>query len=468
MIGIGIIQRLLLKLANLLDVNISAPNNNDILIYNSGTGTWNNGAQGGGSSPLTTKGDVYGFSASNARIPIGTDGQVLTADSTQGLGLKWATASGSGTVTTTGSPANGNLTKFTGATSISNGNLSGDVTTSGTLVTTIASSVGLAGSPTTTTQSAGDNTTKISTTAFVTTAVNNAIAGVNPAVAVSAATTAAGNTSAWTYANGVSGVGATFTGPVNTAITIDGFTYNTITTQSLLVKNDTQSPSGAFNGLYTLTAVQTAGTGAIFTRRLDFDMPSDINNTGAIPVVNGTVNGSTSWVVTSTVNTVGTDPITFTQFSLNPTTIITSSPAAGGVLAGTYPNPSAGATMVLNNQANTFTTGIQYLNGATVEEAVFSNGNSGTSKAINLDNGNLQSVTITGAVTLTLTTPTHPGKMTLVVTQDGTGHVYSIGSSIKFPGGTAPSYSTAASKIDVISIIWDGTNFYGMGGIAFA
>jgi hypothetical protein len=48
-------------------------------------------------------------------------------------------ASGSGgTVSTTGSPANGNLTKFSGASSITNGDLSGDVTTSGTLAATVA------------------------------------------------------------------------------------------------------------------------------------------------------------------------------------------------------------------------------------------------------------------------------------------------------------------------------------------
>lgn len=39
---------------------------------------------------LTTKGDVQGFSTVEARIPIGTDGFVLTADSAEGLGLKWA------------------------------------------------------------------------------------------------------------------------------------------------------------------------------------------------------------------------------------------------------------------------------------------------------------------------------------------------------------------------------------------
>lgn len=51
----------------------------------------------------------------------------------------WATpAGGSGTVTTTGSPASGNLAKFSGATSVTSGDLSGDVTTSGTLAATIA------------------------------------------------------------------------------------------------------------------------------------------------------------------------------------------------------------------------------------------------------------------------------------------------------------------------------------------
>jgi hypothetical protein len=50
--------------------------------------------QTGSVSPLTTKGDLYGFSTLDARIPIGTNNQVLTADSAQALGLKWATPTG--------------------------------------------------------------------------------------------------------------------------------------------------------------------------------------------------------------------------------------------------------------------------------------------------------------------------------------------------------------------------------------
>jgi len=52
----------------------------------------------GGSSPLTTKGDLYGFSTVDARLPVGTNGHVLTADSTQSLGIKWAAAAGGGKV----------------------------------------------------------------------------------------------------------------------------------------------------------------------------------------------------------------------------------------------------------------------------------------------------------------------------------------------------------------------------------
>lgn len=60
-------------------------------------GSW--ASIGGNSSPLTTKGDLYTFTTVNARLPVGSDGTILIADSSQGSGLRWGFAAGTGTVT---------------------------------------------------------------------------------------------------------------------------------------------------------------------------------------------------------------------------------------------------------------------------------------------------------------------------------------------------------------------------------
>lgn len=85
------------SLASVGTITSGVWNGTTIAIANGGTGQTTASAAFGALSPLTTKGDVLGYSTLNARVPVGSDGQVLTADSTQALGVKWAASGGGST-----------------------------------------------------------------------------------------------------------------------------------------------------------------------------------------------------------------------------------------------------------------------------------------------------------------------------------------------------------------------------------
>ena len=83
------------------------PQNDAGILYFTATGVsiFYDFIQAGAVSPLTTKGDVYTFSTSDARIGVGANNTVLTADSAEATGLKWATPTATEPITFWARPA---------------------------------------------------------------------------------------------------------------------------------------------------------------------------------------------------------------------------------------------------------------------------------------------------------------------------------------------------------------------------
>jgi trimeric autotransporter adhesin len=90
-----------------------------VAIANGGTGQTTKLAAFDALSPASTKGDLIAFDGTdNVRLPVGADGLVLQADSTQTTGLKWAAAGSSGaTITNDTSTSTNVYPTFAAATS---------------------------------------------------------------------------------------------------------------------------------------------------------------------------------------------------------------------------------------------------------------------------------------------------------------------------------------------------------------
>jgi hypothetical protein len=95
-------------------------------------------------------------------------------------------------------------------------------------------------------------------------------------------------------------------------------------------------------------------------------------------------------------------------------------------------------------------------------ESVVAIGNSGTSQTLSLTSGTVQTVTLTGNCTFTMPTIAAGKSFILIVVQDGTGGRTATFTSVKWPGGTAPTITTTATTgRDILTFISDGTNWYG-------
>jgi hypothetical protein len=120
------------------------------------------------------------------------------------------------------------------------------------------------------------------------------------------------------------------------------------------------------------------------------------------------------------------------------------------------------------------TTATQTLTNKTIEAGVFTNGyteevgtaNTSTAYTIALANGSVQYLTLTGNCTYTFPTPVAGKSFTLIQKQDGTGgRTVTWPASVKWPGGTAPTLTSTASKADkFIFTAIDGSSWLGSNG----
>ena len=73
--------------------------------------------------------------------------------------------------------------------------------------------------------------------------------------------------------------------------------------------------------------------------------------------------------------------------------------------------------------------------------------------------------------TFAFTNPTNPCNVLIKIIQDGTGSRVVTGwdADIKWAGGgTAPTLTTTASGIDIVSFYWDGSNYFGLPSLDFS
>ena len=138
-------------------------------------------------------------------------------------------------------------------------------------------------------------------------------------------------------------------------------------------------------------------------------------------------------------------------------------------VASTFPNSYlANSTTTLGNATVTLGSTTSTVGNLTVTNVTVTNytetlytANTGTAITVALTNGTVQQLTLTGNATITMPTATAGKSFVIMLKQDATGSRTVTWTTVVWPGGTAPTITTTASKQDIFSFFADGTNWYG-------
>lgn len=238
-----------------------------------------------------------------------------------------------------------------------------------------------------------------------------------------------------TYDNGSSGVGATLTATSNGAASIDGVSLSL--NDRVLFKDQTTNTE---NGIYYVTTVGDASNPAVYTRSPDFDTPEEMTAGEIATVTEGTTNANTGWLLTSTVTTVGSDPIIWVDFIPDITNVVTLNGAQTITGAKTF-----SATTTFSGDVDFGLTDGQLLIGDTGNPANKATLTAGTGVTINNSSGSIEisasggglgTATIAGtsdtAVVNTRYIALNSGQTTLTLPS-----TFSVGDIVELVGSTA-------------------------------
>lgn len=114
------------------------------------------------------------------------------------------------------------------------------------------------------------------------------------------------------YENGINGIGATLTNAAFPFFPLGVDGASPPLNSRILMKNQEIGPLfGYQNGIYIVTNPGAVGVPWVLTRSEDYDRPQEIQQGDVVFIKNGDINAGTYWKLTTTVNVIGTDPLTF-------------------------------------------------------------------------------------------------------------------------------------------------------------